>query len=88
MNKNNIGLFTFSSESIRENPDFALKIFQALQFVPVKAEMGWYKKEFQYTGLSPLFSEITEGQCVPAYILNVVVDKDGEFISLEPKRIT
>lgn len=61
--------------------------FSAIDFLPFRIEafsfnLGYSKNAFEYVGISPLFSLVTEGNIIPIYELSI--GEDGKVSILNP----
>ena len=71
MNHNNIGRFMLDLKFVKEQPDAVANIFREMNFVPVRAEIIDWGHYVDYIGLSPKFREITQGEDVPLYDIEI-----------------
>jgi len=77
MTQRNIGKIYISGDLLGSNPDEVATILSEISFVPVRVEHLWSGRRFECEGLSPMFRELSEGECTPLYELIIVSNKDG-----------
>ena len=85
MRPNKIGKFELDVSYIRESPKIVLKVFQFMEFLPVRAEFMYLSNKIHYEGYSILFDEVAEGFVVPQY--QVLLDDTGNTFSLKVERL-
>ncbi len=64
--ENRIGKFYITEELILDNIKDIEEIFCQLRFVPVRTELVFPHK-FEYIGVSHMFREVDQDECVPEY---------------------
>jgi hypothetical protein len=87
MNENNIGRFGLACRLVQKDPDNAAKLFAALKFVPVRAEIVDFGGQIDYVGLSDRFRELTENEVAPYYIINFAISDTGVEITEVKEKI-
>ena len=85
MNTNKIGKFELEVSYIRESPKIVLKVFQFMEFLPVRAEFIYSSNKIHYEGYSVLFDEVARGFVVPQY--GLILDNTGNTFSLKVERL-
>lgn len=77
MNASRLGKFYISSQIVFA--DNAAEIFQALNFVPLRAELLAATDQFEYVGISDKFDLLSPGHIVPQYELATTADEDDNL---------
>ncbi len=82
-----IGTFTISDEHVLNGDiENAVKLFNILGCVPVRAEhLPWYR-EIQYTAFCEKFDQVSVGEAVPSYKIVVTQDEQGKITNVEAER--
>ena len=79
--KERIGKFYISIDSIVNQKEGLAKTLSIMDFIPVRVEFIYHKKEFEYIGFSVLFEELEEGSEAPEYII-VTETKHNEVVNV------
>lgn len=78
--RDQLGRFFISEKIINDEPEKALAILSLV--VPVRVERSWEDHNMIYTGYSPLFRKINEGEIFPWY--EVIFDTRDNSVSFRP----
>ena len=63
--RNRVGKFNISEEIILHDPKEVMELMKNV--IVTRCEFDWYKREFEYIGISMAFDEIKEGQKAKEY---------------------
>ena len=80
MNNYQRGMFYISEKDIHKTPDKVAQIFASLKIVVIRCELLYFRREFEYYAMCPVFSICQEGQNIPEYRIIAEFDKNDQLI--------
>lgn len=77
MRHKNLGTIHVSLILIEDHLDLIIDVFSSIRFLPITATHHFTSMSIEYTGVSPAFPTLNEGQQVPVYLLRLTKGETG-----------
>ncbi len=85
MNSRQLGRFRISEFTLQDDPARVEFILRKLKAIPVRVELMFAYRAFEYTAISPMFKECKIGDEIPWYEIVVIEDMFGGPDTVEVK---